>query len=214
MRKLQPSSQPAQRDPEHFGAFMADGSYFREAKREQRGATDRLVRQMVLKRGAFGFDPQTAAEGVRLTNLTGAFPNHAQWSSVHELAHPGAALWPFAVTTTAAEEFVKRCGLGVRGPSNEPRHWCGELWVAGDEKSCINSACRERSTPEYVHEKLARILAALPAALGSEPRRRRPVAEILSPSTAPDQGPFFTEQQVAEAKRIAREAIAAEVAAP
>lgn len=159
------TQQPAPRNPEHFGAFMPDGSYFREATLAQRGPLDRFVRAMVKSRGTFGFDPKTAAEGIVLTKHESAFPNHAQWATVHEQVHPGAAVWPFVRTTTSAEEAVKRCGMGVRGPHDEPRHWCGEMWVTGDEKRCDNPAHREKSSPEQVREMLSRIMHSLPAGL-------------------------------------------------
>lgn len=159
-----------QRDPEAFGAFMPDGAYFADARLGQRGPTDRFVRSMVKSRGAYGFDPKTAAEAIVLTKQEQAFPNHRQWAG-QSPAHLGELpppAWPAVWTSTSAEEAVKRCGLGIADPRDgTPRHWCGDLWVAGDEKHCANTKHRERASNDFVRVLLDRVLASLPKGLAS-----------------------------------------------
>lgn len=183
---------PKAADPDRYGAFMPDGSYFYDARLEQRGPTDRFIRAMVKTRGTFGFDPKTAVEAIVLAGQQAAFPNHAQWATVHERVHEGAAVWPFVWTTTSAEESVKRCGIGIRGPNDEERHWCGEVWAAGDEKHCVTRD--HRSSPENVRTALDRMLSHLPSGLAPARAPRRIMLEATGEPIR------LTDAQVEEAR--------------
>lgn len=141
-----------------FGAFMPDGSYNRDAGLPGRGRTDRFVRQLAAHRGGPLFSPGMAAEAIRSEGQDQAFPNHGQWATLH--SEPGSvASWPFAQTSTSAEEAVKRGALGASDPESRQRHWCGELWVDGAEKACSEPGHRREIDPARLAEMLSGVLA-------------------------------------------------------
>ena len=137
-------SSPSQRNPDSFGAFMPDGSYFPEGQISQRGVTDRFVRAMVKSRMGPGFHPETASAAIQLGNQTQAFPNHEQWGRSDS--------WVTVWTSTSAEEAVKRCGLG-----EGDRHWCGQRWEEGPEKSCLSEGHRPEKDPERIAELVGKV---------------------------------------------------------
>lgn len=79
-----------------------------------------------------------------------AFPNRDQWAQTDR--------WAAVQTSTSAEEFIKRCGLGVNG------HWCGQRWVQGTEKDCASPF--HRGSP--AHEEVRSLIGTLGKAFGGQ----------------------------------------------
>lgn len=178
--------------PRSPGAFMPDGSYNPDADLSARGPADRFVRAMVASRNGPLFTPELAAGSIALAKQERAFPNHAQWAAVHERVG-SAAVWPFVACSTSAEEAVKRCGRGAGDPEKDPRHWCGESFLAADEKTCASPAHRRGGDPSSVMALVDSIIAGAPAPTAPAPPQ--PEREPL----------WLTEEQVARAREEAAE---------
>lgn len=157
------------------GAFMPDGSWNENSELRHRGHAHRFVVALCRERRALSLTPNLAANAVVAANMMIAFPNFADWSTIHERAEPGATLWPLVYCTTAAEEAVKRAGRGIAG------HWCGEEWKSGPETACGEPRHHEYPSHEEVRVMLTRIHAKLPALGPKTTRRDPPESSTTSP---------------------------------
>ena len=125
------------------GAFMPDGSWNERCGLEGRGPVHRLVTALCRERRAGKLAPEGAARAAEAANAVTAFPSHTQWADCR--------LWHAAWTQTAAEEAVKRAGMGFVG------HWCGQHYASGGEADCLEP--RHRQNPH--RQGLAELMAQL-----------------------------------------------------
>lgn len=160
------------------GAFTADGSFWDEGQHAHRGELDRFIRALVNQRRQGRLSPDQAASAIQAASFGHAFPCHQQWLNA-KMDNGDPLWWSLAQTATAAEEFVKREGLGTNG------HWCGERWARGPEKECSDERHRVMPSKQEVDQYVAAIVRKLEAvpvpkatsAVAAEPETRWPIAD-------------------------------------
>lgn len=131
------------------GGFVHDGSWNEDMPRHPKGATHRLVDELVRSRRAGTLRLEMAANAIEAANARHAFPNVDQWRT--------AQGWVWARCSTSAERAVVSEGRGAGG------HWCGERYAAGAERDCADQRHRSLPRPEEVRALLSAVVASLPS---------------------------------------------------
>lgn len=113
-----------------IGAFRVDGSWDEHGPEIMQKGTHRFVQYLVGLRRKARLSPEQAAKEIVDNKAERAFPLHNMWAKCPH--------WPMVDCSTAAEETVKRAGLGIVGE----RHWCAGSWIEGEEKNCSSMGHR------------------------------------------------------------------------